>query len=254
MNRTRAYASKRPGPNVTAWGNGVPGSRSHAPAVVLVDQVIVTDRPYGPVVGTARTEKIRRLPEPPSSQPADPSYCSATHEEAPQFRESRVWGAPVGSPVVVGTRLHTPPPLPRSAMRVTPLGGLGDIGRNMTIIEYHGQLLIVDCGVLFPEDDHPGVDLILPGFGAIADRLGDVVGLVLTHGHEDHIGAVPYLLKQRPDIPLIGSKLTLALVQEKIREHRIRGTDLRKVEDSERVKVGAFDLEFVAVNHSIPDA
>jgi ribonuclease J len=125
----------------------------------------------------------------------------------------------------------------------------------MAVLEHRGQLLLIDCGVLFPEDDHhPGVDLILPGFDAIADRLGDVVGLVLTHGHEDHIGAVPYLLRQRPDIPLLGSRLTLALVQEKIREHRIRGADLRKVEDSERLKIGNFDLEFVAVNHSIPDA
>ena len=139
-------------------------------------------------------------------------------------------------------------------MRVTPLGGLGDIGRNMTVIEHHGQLLIVDCGVLFPEDDHPGVDLILPGFGAIADRLGDVVGLVLTHGHEDHIGAVPYLLKQRPDIPLIGSKLTLALLREKFKEHRLRNTVELVVADGEQTQVGAFDLEFIAVNHSIPDA
>ena len=139
-------------------------------------------------------------------------------------------------------------------MRITPLGGLGDIGRNMTVIEYHGQLLVVDCGVLFPEDNHPGVDLILPGFGAIADRLDDVVGLVLTHGHEDHIGAVPYLLKQRPDIPLIGSRLTLALLREKFKEHRLRNTVELVVTDGEQTQVGAFDLEFVAVNHSIPDA
>ncbi|MFP5283665.1 MAG: ribonuclease J, partial [Actinomycetes bacterium] len=124
----------------------------------------------------------------------------------------------------------------------------------MAALEFGGQLLLIDCGVLFPEDDHPGVDLILPSFEVIADRLDDVVGLVLTHGHEDHIGAVPYLLRQRPDIPLIGSKLTLALVSEKFREHRIRGTVQQRVADGERVSVGAFDLEFIAVNHSIPDA
>jgi ribonuclease J len=137
---------------------------------------------------------------------------------------------------------------------VIPLGGLGDIGRNMTVLEYRGQLLLIDCGVLFPEDDHPGVDLILPGLDAIMDRLADVVALVLTHGHEDHIGAVPYLLRQRPDIPLVGSKLTLALVQEKIREHRIRGTEQREVTDLQRIRLGEFDVEFLAVNHSIPDA
>jgi ribonuclease J len=137
---------------------------------------------------------------------------------------------------------------------VIPLGGLGDVGRNMAAVEYRGQLLLVDCGVLFPEDDHPGVDLILPGFDVIADRLDDVVGLVLTHGHEDHIGAVPYLLRQRPDILLLGSKLTLALLAEKIREHRIKGSQQREVVDSERLTLGVFDLEFIAVNHSIPDS
>jgi ribonuclease J len=155
---------------------------------------------------------------------------------------------------VAASSLKPPPPLGGDAVRVIPLGGLGDIGRNMTVLEYGGQLLLIDCGVLFPEDDHPGVDLILPGLDAIMDRLVDVVALVLTHGHEDHIGAVPYLLRQRPDIPLVGSKLTLALVQEKIREHRIRGTEQREVTDLQRMRFGVFDVEFLAVNHSIPDA
>ena len=124
----------------------------------------------------------------------------------------------------------------------------------MASMELNGQLLLVDCGVLFPEDDHPGVDLILPGLDALEDRLDDVQALVLTHGHEDHIGAVPYLLRRRPEIPLYGSRLTLALVEGKLREHRIRNVDLRVVEEGNRVSVGEFDLEFVAVNHSIPDA
>ena len=152
------------------------------------------------------------------------------------------------------TSLKTPPALPSNALRVTPLGGLGDIGRNMSVLEFRGKLLLIDCGVLFPEDHHPGVDLILPGFDAIADRLDDVVGLVLTHGHEDHIGAVPYLLRQRGNIPLIGSKLTLALLTEKMREHRLRNVEKREVIDGQRLRVGDFDLEFIAVNHSIPDA
>jgi ribonuclease J len=155
---------------------------------------------------------------------------------------------------VVSSGLKTPPPLEEDAVRVIPLGGLGDVGRNMAAVEHRGQLLLVDCGVLFPEETHPGVDLILPGFDVIADRLDDVVGLVLTHGHEDHIGAVPYLLRQRPNILLVGSKLTLALVGEKIREHRIKGTRQREVVDSERLTLGLFDLEFIAVNHSIPDS
>ena len=134
-----------------------------------------------------------------------------------------------------------------------PLGGLGDIGRNMAALEINGQLLLIDCGVLFPEDDHPGVDLILPGFDTIADRLDDVVGLVLTHGHEDHIGGVPYLLRQRPDIPVLGSRLTLALLAEKVKEHRLSGVQPRPVAEGDRLTLGEFELEFVAVNHSIPD-
>lgn len=138
-------------------------------------------------------------------------------------------------------------------MRITPLGGLGEVGRNMTVYELGGKLLVVDCGVLFPEEDQPGVDLILPDFSSIEDRMDDVVALVLTHGHEDHIGGVPYLLRLREDIPLVGSDLTLAFVEAKLKEHRLHPT-LRVVREHERVAYGPFDMEFVAVNHSIPDA
>ncbi|CAI9398808.1 ribonuclease J [Aestuariimicrobium sp. T2.26MG-19.2B] len=155
---------------------------------------------------------------------------------------------------MTGSSLRTPPKLSPDTLRVIPLGGLGDVGRNMATLELNGKLLLIDCGVLFPEDHHPGVDLILPGLDAIDDRFDDVVGLVLTHGHEDHIGAVPYLLRRRPDIPIFGSKLTLALVESKIREHRIKNPILRRVVEGDRLDVGEFDLEFLAVNHSIPDA
>ena len=107
--------------------------------------------------------------------------------------------------------LTTPAELPSDGLRIIALGGLGEIGRNMTVFEYRGRLLIVDCGVLFPEPDQPGVDLILPDFRYLEGRLDDIEALVLTHGHEDHIGAVPYLLRERRDIPLVGSKLTLDL-------------------------------------------
>ncbi|WP_431798229.1 ribonuclease J [Microbacterium kunmingense] len=146
-----------------------------------------------------------------------------------------------------------PPALSAGTLRVTPLGGLGEVGRNMTVFEFDGKLLVVDCGVLFPEEHQPGVDLILPDFEPIRQRLDDIVGVVLTHGHEDHIGAVPYLLRLKSDIPLIGSSLTLALVEAKLKEHRIKPYSLT-VAEGRREKVGPFDLEFVAVNHSIPDA
>jgi len=150
--------------------------------------------------------------------------------------------------------LSAPGPLPKNGLRVIPLGGLGEVGRNMTVFEYDGRLLIVDCGVLFPEDHHPGVDLILPDFDPIRDRLDEVEALVLTHGHEDHIGAVPYLLRERGDIPLVGSRLTLALLTSKLREHRLKETVRHEVREGDRISFGPFDLEFVAVNHSIPDA
>ncbi|MFC6395790.1 ribonuclease J [Luteococcus sanguinis] len=150
--------------------------------------------------------------------------------------------------------LRTPPALKPGVLRVIPLGGLGDVGRNMSCYEIDGQILLIDCGVLFPEDDHPGVDLILPGLDFLADRMDDIIGMVLTHGHEDHIGAVPYLLRRRSDIPIWGSKLTLAFVEAKLREHRIRNTNLEVVAEGDRARVGHFDLEFLAVNHSIPDA
>ena len=149
--------------------------------------------------------------------------------------------------------LPEPPPLPEGALRVVALGGLGEIGRNMTVLEYAGRLLVVDCGVLFPEESQPGIDLILPDFTSIEDRLDDIEAIVLTHGHEDHIGALPYLLRLRRDIPLLGSRLTLALVEAKLREARIKPV-VTVVREGERNRVGPFDLEFLAVNHSIPDA
>jgi ribonuclease J len=149
--------------------------------------------------------------------------------------------------------LPDPPPLADGTVRIVALGGLGEIGRNMTVFEYEGVLVIVDCGVLFPEDSQPGVDLILPDFAPIADRLDDVAAIVLTHGHEDHIGAVPYLLRLRADIPIIGSRLTLAFIEAKLREHRIKPIT-HEVAAGDREKLGPFEIEFLAVNHSIPDA
>lgn len=146
-----------------------------------------------------------------------------------------------------------PPKYRKGSMRIVPLGGLGEIGRNMNVIEYNGHILLIDCGVLFPEEEQPGVDLILPDFNYIKDSLDKVDALVLTHGHEDHIGGVPYLLKMRPDIPLIGSKLTLGFVEAKCKEHHLE-PEMIEVKGRDKLKVGPFNLEFVSVTHSIPDA
>ncbi|OLT20622.1 RNase J family beta-CASP ribonuclease [Ornithinimicrobium sp. CNJ-824] len=148
--------------------------------------------------------------------------------------------------------LGNPPSLPRNGLRVVPLGGLGEVGRNMTVLEHRGKLLVIDCGVLFPEEHQPGVDVILPDFSMLRDRLQDIVAIVLTHGHEDHIGAVPYLLKERGDIPVVGSRLTLAFIEAKLKEHRIRPNTVQ-VAEGDRQTFGPFDCEFIAVNHSIPD-
>jgi ribonuclease J len=149
--------------------------------------------------------------------------------------------------------LGAPPPLPAGGLRVVALGGLGEIGRNMTVLEHAGRLLIVDCGVLFPESDQPGVDLILPDFTYVRDRLDDIEAIVLTHAHEDHIGAVPYLLREREDIPVVGTRFTLALLRAKLEERRLR-PETREITERDRVRLGPFDCEFFAVNHSIPDA
>ncbi len=150
--------------------------------------------------------------------------------------------------------IGTLPTLPDGGLRLVALGGIKEIGRNMTMFEFGGRLLVVDCGMLLGKTNSPGVDLTLPDWSYFADRLNDIDAVVLTHGHEDHIGALPYLLRERRDIPIFGSRLTLALLAAKLEQHRIRKPDLRQVVERERVTTGPWDLEFFAVNHSIPDA
>jgi ribonuclease J len=149
--------------------------------------------------------------------------------------------------------------VPPGGLRVVALGGIKEIGRNMTMFEYRpergpSRLLVVDCGMLLGKTNSPGVDVTLPDWSYFDERLGDIDAVVLTHGHEDHIGALPYLLKARRDVPVYGSRLTLALVAAKLEQHRIHNPDLRQVREGELTDVGPWGLEFFAVNHSIPDA
>ena len=150
-------------------------------------------------------------------------------------------------------KLDPPPRLPAGALRVVALGGISEIGRNMTVYEFDGRLLVVDCGVLFPEDGQPGVDLILPDLRLVEDRVDDIEAVVITHGHEDHIGALPWLLRLRTDLPVIGARFSLALIAAKCKEHRIT-PKLQVVAEGDRRRSAPFDLQFFAVNHSIPDA
>ncbi|PYE13262.1 ribonuclease J [Williamsia limnetica] len=216
-----------------------------------------------PPVNAAPPVNVEPVSQPPAEPVAEAPAAKAPRAAKPAAakRTSRERKGGKSAPqkrnepkVVEGTdRLGLPPKLPKGGMRIVALGGIGEIGRNMTVFEYDGRLLIVDCGVLFPEDAQPGVDLILPDFRYIEDRIDDVEAIVLTHGHEDHIGAVPFLLRLRQQIPVIGSKFTLALLAAKCKEHRLR-PKLIEVIEGEHTTHGPFDCEYFAVNHSIPDA
>lgn len=137
-------------------------------------------------------------------------------------------------------------------IKIIPLGGLQEIGKNMTVLEYKDEIIVIDCGLIFPEDEMLGIDVVIPDISYLIKNRDKVKGIVLTHGHEDHIGALPYVLKKL-DIPVYGSKLTLGLVEFKLKEHRVNA-NLFVVNPGERVKLGGFDVEFIRVNHSIPDS
>ena len=140
------------------------------------------------------------------------------------------------------------------AVRIIPLGGLGEIGKNMTAIEYRGKIVVVDCGIEFPRDEMLGIDLILPDIRWLLSRKDDVLAFVITHGHEDHHGALPFVLKQL-NRPVYGSRFTLALIKSKLDEHGlIKSVEVNEVSERSKLELGPFDLSFVAVSHSVPDA
>jgi len=144
----------------------------------------------------------------------------------------------------------------RQEIKVIPLGGVGEIGKNMMLYEYDDRILIVDCGVMFPDEEHPGVDLIIPDFTYLVENRDRIAGLVLTHGHEDHVGAMAYFLREFPEVPIYGSALALGIMGGRIREHPIEPKSLitHYVQPGETASVGPFNVEFIRVGHSIPDA
>ena len=141
----------------------------------------------------------------------------------------------------------------KSKLKIIPLGGLGEIGKNMTVVEYENDIIVIDCGLSFPDEDMLGVDLVIPDMTYLEERFDRIRGFVITHGHEDHIGAVPYAL-QKFDAPVFGSKFTLALIEHKLEEHKIKNADLRTVVAGEVVELGCFKVEFIKVSHSIAGA
>jgi len=145
---------------------------------------------------------------------------------------------------------------PSGAVRVLPLGGLGEIGKNMTVVECDGRIVVVDAGLRFPTAEMLGIDLVLPDFSYLRDRAADIEGIVITHGHEDHLGALPWVLRELGDDPppVYGGRLTMAMARSKLDEHRIRNVELEEVDAGEQIELGPFDLELVHMTHSIPDA
>jgi ribonuclease J len=146
--------------------------------------------------------------------------------------------------------------LTSSTLRVLPLGGLGEIGKNMTVVEYDGRIVVVDTGLMFPTTEMLGIDLVLPDFGYLRQRADDVEAIVLTHGHEDHIGALPWVLRElgASRVPVYGRPLTIAMARSKIEEHKIEDARLEDVAPGDRIEAGPFELELVHLSHSIPDA
>jgi ribonuclease J len=139
-------------------------------------------------------------------------------------------------------------------LRVLPLGGLGEIGKNMTVVEYEGRIVVVDTGLMFPTPEMLGIDLVLPDFGYLRDRVDDIEAIVLTHGHEDHVGALPYVLREIGMPPVIyGGLLTVGMVRSKLDEHKLKDAPLEELPAGEKVQLGPFELELVHLSHSIPD-
>src|SRR5207249_3095725 len=218
-------------------GVDLPDPRQHDPARRCRLRAPLSPR-GGPAQRLPRRRPRARLRRPEALSRPDPGAASASDSD-----DCAQAGVRAATPSVASPRL-----------RYLPLGGLGEVGINMWALEWQGSILVVDAGLMFPQEDMPGVDLVLPDISYLLQREKEVVGIVLTHGHEDHIGGLPFALK-RLNVPVYGTRLTLGLLKAKLREHRIlRESDLREVRVGDTVQLGPFRVETIAVCHSIPDA
>ncbi len=217
-----------------------------------------------PITGTlppANTERPRKKKSQPAQDTAGKQARQGTPKQDTQKQDGTPKQAHKRTNVQGGPRQPTQaakakkPQSPR--LRVIPLGGLDEVGKNMTVVEYEDDILIVDCGSTFPSDDMLGVDLVIQDISYLQENRSKIRGMLITHGHEDHIGSIPYVLKQLggAPVPIYGTRLTLALIAHKLKEHRIAaGADLRTVKAGETIKPGIFEVEFIHVNHSIIDS
>ena len=141
----------------------------------------------------------------------------------------------------------------QNKVQIIPLGGLGEIGKNMTVFRYGDDMILIDAGLMFPEDDMLGIDLVIPDISYLIENQDKLKGIFLTHGHEDHIGALPYVMKQI-DCPVYGTALTLGILEGRLKENGVSSENCRTIKPGDKITAGAFKLDFIRVNHSIPDA
>ena len=195
----------------------------------------------------------------PSSQAAKPPQPDQASRSTPTSDPRRAQGQPAGAPKRGRSKPSSSPGIggPRGKLRVIPLGGVGEIGKNSTVVEFESDLILVDCGAKFPEDDQPGIDLIVPDVTYVKERIQNLRGILVTHGHEDNIGGLPFILlqlKPKEVIPVYGSPLALGLLDAKLKEYRVeKHVDLRQILIGQRISLGKLSAEFIHVTHSIPD-
>ena len=182
-------------------------------------------------------------------------HVKLEHQRPQLSKEGGVARKPARADQNARRNFASPKKDPNAELKIIPLGGLDAIGKNMTVFECKGDMILDDAGLMFPDDNHPGVDLILPDYTYVLEHADKLRGIIITHGHEDHTGSLPYLMKDLDrQIPIYGTKLTLGLIEGKFAEHKIKNAKLVEIKPGDQIKLGCFTAEFFAVNHSIPGA